>query len=229
MQANSQFREAREVRIPVDEGTLQGDLALPTGIDATVFFVNGRGRGRHCLDDRLLARQLQDRGVGTLAMDLLTPDEQQEPRHSGRHGPVDVPLLTERVLLVAGWVARQPQLQGLPLGLCGVAAGGAVALIAAARLGKQVQAVVSVGGEPEQAGPAALAAVKAPTLLLVGSQAASSLTQHDAAYQHLRSERSLAVVPGGGPLLEERGVLEHAGEMAADWFTAHLIAAEETA
>lgn len=220
---------AREIRISLEEGQLQGDLALPEAFEALVFFVNGRGRGRHCLDDRLLAGQLQRRGVATLLMDLLTTEEQQDPRHSGKHGPVDVPLLTERALLVTEWLSHQPELSDLPLGLCGVAAGGAVALIAAARLGKSVQAVVSVGGSPEEAGPAALSAVKAPTLLLVGSFAAERLSQHDAAYQHLRGERSLAVVPGGGPLLEERGVLEHAGEMAADWFTAHLISTEALA
>lgn len=219
----------REIRISLDEGVLQGDLARPEPCEALVLFVNGRGRGRHCLDDRLLAGQLHRRGVATLVMDLLTPDEQQDPRHSGKHGPVDVPLLTERTLLVSEWLGRHGELNELPLGLCGVAAGGAVALIAAARLGKAVQAVVSVGGRPEEAGPAALSAVKAPTLLLVGSQAAERLQQHDAAYQHLRGERSLAVVPGGGPLLEERGVLEHAGEMAADWFTAHLISTEALA
>lgn len=217
----------REVRIPIDAGTLQGDLFLPEGFSALVLFVNGRGQGRHCLDDRTVARQLHRAGIASLAVDLLTPGEQQAHALSGKPG-IDTPLLTGRVLDVVEWIGHEPSLRRAALGLCGVAAGCAVALIAAARLGRVVQAVASVGGRPDLAGPAVLAAVKAPTLLLAGSSDAENLALSDAAYQHLRGERSLAVVPGGGPLLEEHGVLEHAGEMAADWFEFHLAAVAET-
>ena len=63
----------------------------------------------------------------------------------------------------------------------------------------------------------------------MGSRGSGSLAHSDEAYQQLRGERSLAVVPGGGPLLEEHGVLEHAGAMAADWFESHLGAVEVVA
>lgn len=218
----------REVRIPIEAGTLQGDLFLPAGFGALVLFVNGRGMGRHSVDDRTVARQLHRAGIASLAIDLLTADEQQAQARSGKHG-VDIPLLTQRVLDVVQWIGQEPSLRQAPLGLCGVAAGGVVCVIAAARLGGAIQAMVSVGGRPDLAGASALAAVKAPTLLLVGSRDAENLARNDSAYQHLRGERSLAVVPGGGPLLEESGILEHAGEMAADWFEFHLAAIEETA
>ena len=216
----------REVRIPIDAGTLQGDLFEPGGFTALVLFVNGRGQGRHCLDDRTVARQLHRAGIASLAVDLLTPPEQQAHALSGKPG-IDTPLLTARALEVVEWIGREASLRQAALRLCGVAAGSAVALITAARLGRVVQAAACVGGRPELAGPAVLAAVKAPTLLLVGSRDADNLARSDAAYQHLRGERSLAVVPGGGPLLEEHGVLEHAGQMAADWFEFHLAAVEE--
>lgn len=216
----------REVRIPVEAGVLQGDLFLPSGFNALVLFVNGRGLGRHSVDDRTVARQLHRAGIASLAMDLLTAHEQQAQVRSGKHG-VDTPLLTQRVLDVFEWIGQEPGLKRAALGLCGVAAGSVVCMIAAARLGKLVQAMVSIGGRPDQAGPAVISTVKAPTLLLVGSRDAVNLAGNDAAYQHLRGERSLAVVPGGGPLLEESGVLEHAGEMAADWFEFHLAAALE--
>ncbi len=222
------LRPMRELRIPVPEGTLQGELVAPARAQALVLFVNGRGKGRHCLDDRTVASRLHDRGISALLLDLLTADEQQSPAATGKH-PVDTSLLTRRVMEVVGWVQAEASLAPLPLGLCGVAAGSAPALIVAARLGGQVQAVVSVGGRPDQAGPAVLTAVKAPTLLLAGSRDSQQVALNDAAYQHLRGERSLAVIPGGGPLLEEPGVLEHAGEMAADWFDAHLLHAEALA
>ena len=215
----------REVRITTAEGTLFGDLIAPARAAALVFFVNGRGRGRHCVDDRTLAGPLHAGRVATLMLDLLTTDEQQARPHSGQRG-VDIPLLTRRVMEVAEWVRLQPELSPLPLGLCGVAAGSAPALIAAARLGAQVQALVSVGGSPDQAGPTVLSTIRAPTLLLAGSRDAERVALNEAAYRQLRGERSLAVIPGGGPLLEEPGVLEHAGAMAADWFVSHLLALE---
>jgi putative phosphoribosyl transferase len=216
------LRPLRELRIPVPEGTLQGDLLAPPGALALVLFVNGRGRGRHALDDRCVAARLSSRGIAALLVDLLTPAEQNDPVHAGKQ-PADPSLLTRRITEVVGWIQAETSLQALPLGLCGVAAGSAPALIAAAKLGGQVEAMVSVGGRPDQAGPAALAAIKAPTLLLAGSRDPERVALNDAAYQHLRGERSLSIIPGGGPLLEEPGVLDHAGEMAADWFVAHLV------
>ncbi|MEJ7930003.1 dienelactone hydrolase family protein [Ramlibacter sp. AN1015] len=215
----------REVRIPIDAGTLQGDLFLPDGSHALVVFVNGRGTGRHSVDDRTVATQLHRAGIASLAVDLLTAHEQQSTARASRHAG-DPALLTHRLLEVVQWVGGDASLKRAALGLCGVADGGVAAMIAAARLGGVVQAVVSVGGRPDAAGPAVLTAIKAPTLLLVGSRDTENLARNDSAYQHLRGERSLAVVPGGGPLLEEHGVLAHAGEMAAAWFEFHLSAVE---
>ncbi len=217
----------REVRIPMAEGTLFGDLIGPARSSALVFFVNGRGRGRHCVEDRTLAGQLHAARVTTLLLDLLTVDEQHQHPQGGPHG-LDVALLTRRVMDIAEWVRQQPELAALPLGLCGVASGSAPALIAAARLSAQVQALVCVGGSPDQAGPTVLASIKAPTLLLAGSRDTERVAVNEAAYRQLRGERSLAVIPGGGSLLEEPGVLEHAGQMAADWFVSHLLTLEST-
>jgi putative phosphoribosyl transferase len=219
---------ARELRISLQEGILQGDLVAPARAQALVLFVNGRGQGRHGLDDRRVASRLHLRGIAAVLLDLLTPAEQKDPAHTGKHG-ADTSLLTHRVTEVVAWIQGQTGLKELPIGLCGVAAGSPPALIAAARLGRQVQAIVSVGGRPQQAGPAVLASIKAPTMLLAGSRDSEQVSLNDAAYQHLRCERSLAVIPGGGPRLEETGVLEHAGEMAADWFEAHLLHADALA
>lgn len=217
-----------ELRIPVPGGLLLGDLLLPPGATATVLFVNGRGIGRHAAEDRGLARAVRDHGMGAILVDLLTVDEQQERPHPGQHG-VDLPRLTQRVLDVVAWLEQEPRLQDLALGLCGVCGGGAAALIAGARLGTRLRALVSIGGRADLAGPTALASMRASTLLLAGSRDADALKSNDAAYQHLRCERSEAVIPGAGPGLDEPGALAHAAEMAADWYSAHFVMQEETA
>ncbi|MES2482087.1 MAG: acyl-CoA thioester hydrolase/BAAT C-terminal domain-containing protein, partial [Pseudomonadota bacterium] len=175
----------REVRIPLAEGTLFGDLIEPAGSSALVLFVNGRGHGRHCVEDRRLASPVHGSRVSTLLLDLLTVDEQQQHPQGGQHG-MDVALLTRRVMDIAEWLRQQPELASLPLGLCGVSAGTAPALIAAARLGAQVQALVCVAGSPDQAGPTVLASIKAPTLLLAGSRDAERVAVNEAAYRQLR-------------------------------------------
>ncbi|RYF37845.1 MAG: alpha/beta hydrolase, partial [Comamonadaceae bacterium] len=131
-------------------------------------------------------------------------------------------VLTRRIQDASAWVADQPQLRQLPLGYFGASAGSAAALIAAARLGGQIAAVVSRSGRPDLAGRAVLAAIKASTLLIVGGTDAAGVDLHQQAYQHLRCERSLAVVPGASHLFEEPGAMEQVAEMAANWFQIHM-------
>lgn len=221
----------REIRIPQAGGLLLGELIVPSGagdLPPVVLFINGRGCGRHGTEDRGVARGVRAHGVATLLIDLLTPEEQQEKPHPGLHG-VDLPLLTQRVMEVTQWLAHERQLQDASLGLCGLCGGAAAALIAAGRLGARIRSVVCIGGRADQAGPTALASVRAPTLLMAGSRDPEALAHNDAAYQHLRCERSEAVVPGAGPGLDEPGVLAHAAEMAADWYDAHFVVMEEMA
>lgn len=219
---------AREVRVPLDAGVVLGDLVQPPGSHALVLFVNERGCGRHCLQDRYVARALYARGIGSLLIDVLTPDEQQERPHPGWHG-ADLPCLTQRMLEVVTWLQSQPDLRATGLALCGLTLGGPAALIVAGRLGAQVQAVVAIGGQGDLAGPTALAAIRAPTLLLAGSRDPESLAHNEVAYQQLRCERSLAVLPGGTRQVDEPQGLACAAEMAANWFVAHVAHAAHVA
>jgi alpha-beta hydrolase superfamily lysophospholipase len=64
--------------------------------------------------------------------------------------------------------------------------------------------------------------VKAPTLLIVGGHddAVVKLNQH--AYDRLKTEKDLVIVPGATHLFEEPGALEEVARLAADWFMRHL-------
>lgn len=84
-----------------------------------------------------------------------------------------------------------------------------------------MQAVVSRGGRPDLAGPS-LAAVTAPTLLIVGGRDEMVLDLNRRAQATLGGESRLEVVPGATHLFEEPGKLETVSDLAADWFTAHL-------
>jgi len=97
----------------------------------------------------------------------------------------------------------------------------AAALRAAAEPGAGIAAVVSRGGRPDLARPR-LAAVTAPTLLIVGGHDKVMLDLNRRAQAELRCENELAVVPGATHLFEEPGTLEAAARLAQDWFISHL-------
>ena len=218
----------REVRIPVGDTWLYGDLVLPSGFSGLVLFAHGSGSGRHSSRNRQVALHLQHAGIGTLLFDLLTAAEEQIDLHTGEHR-FNIPLLTRRMQDATAWAAAQPELQHAAIGYLGASTGSAAALIAAARLGHQIAAVVSRGGRPDQAGPVALAAVTAPTLLIVGGADYGVIELNQQALAHLSCEKSLVIVPGATHLFEEAGALEQVAQLASSWFTTHLVLLERTA
>lgn len=218
----------QEVRIPIGHTWLHGDLAVPAHATGLVLFAHGSGSGRHSARNRQVARRLQEAGLATLLFDLLTLEEEQVDLRTSEHR-FDIALLTRRVEAAAEWTRTEPRLRDLPLGLFGASTGSAAALIAAAQLGGRVSAVVSRGGRPDLAGPVALAAVQAPTLLIVGGADHAVIGHHEQALPHLRCPHRLEIVPGAGHLFEERGALQLVGDLAADWFTRHLQTAAQAA
>jgi putative phosphoribosyl transferase len=216
-----------EVRLPSGDAWLYGDLALPDGFNALVLFAHGSGSGRHSARNRQVAQRLQQRGIATLLFDLLTVQEEQVDLHTREHR-FDIPLLTRRMEDATFWVSQQPALAHARIGYFGASTGSAAALIAAARLGTRIGAVVSRGGRPDLAGPVALAAVTAPTLLIVGGADEGVIELNQQALAHLRCDKELAIVPGATHLFEEHGALERVCDLAGDWFAFHLARVEAT-
>lgn len=221
MKASTQAPETREVRIPSGDARLYGDLALPARFIGFVLFVHGSGSGRHSARNRQVAQRLQQAGIATLLFDLLTAQEEQVDIRTLEHR-FDIALLTERLQDATTWAMAQPELQQAPIGYFGASTGSAAAIISAARLGRQISAVVSRGGRPDLAGPVALAAVTAPTLLIIGGADEGVIELNEQAFRHLRCDKELAFVRGATHLFEERGALEQVAELAASWFGKHL-------
>jgi hypothetical protein len=87
------------------------------------------------------------------------------------------------------WVIAQDQFKGVPIGYFGASTGSTAAMIAAARLGHRVSAVVSRGGRADLTGPVVLSSLMAPTLLIVGGAAHGVIELNEQAFQLLRSEK----------------------------------------
>ncbi|ORT56385.1 dienelactone hydrolase family protein [Streptomyces sp. CB03238] len=204
------------VSIGVGEVGLAGDLALPGAARGVVAFAHGSGSSRHSPRNRAVAEVLQEAGLGTLLMDLLTGDEERVDMVTAELR-FDVPLLGRRMTAAVDWLQDRPDTGELPVGLFGASTGAAAALVAAAERPERVRAVVSRGGRPDLAG-AALAGVRAPVLLIVGGHDQEVLRLNEEAARHLTALCTLRVIPGATHLFEEPGTLEQAAGAARDWF-----------
>lgn len=204
------------VRIPMGSVVIEGALTIPAKAKGLVLFAHGSGSSRHSPRNNFVARILNEKQLGTLLMDLLTPyeDKNYETRFNIR-------LLTQRLIETTNWVKAQPQTQSLPLGYFGASTGAAAALQAAAALGSSVCAVVSRGGRPDLAGRD-LGQVQAPVLLIVGGHDFGVIELNEQSLKQLKATKELAVIPKATHLFEEPGALEQAASLASEWFEKYL-------
>jgi pimeloyl-ACP methyl ester carboxylesterase len=206
------------VRIPSGKVALEGVLELPERAAGIVVFSHGSGSGRHSPRNQFVAQALQAAGLGTLLLDLLTPGEDRDYERR-----FDIDLLTVRLGDAVRFVRGHPPTRALPVGLFGASTGAASALRVAAQQPAEVGAVVSRGGRPDLTGERLLAAVRAPTLLIVGGHDRGVIEMNEAARDALvHATRELAIVPGATHLFEERGALEQVAKLAGEWFVRHL-------
>jgi dienelactone hydrolase len=210
-------RKARAVTIATPDARLAGDLVVPNG-RGLVLFAHGSGSSRKSPRNRFVAERLQRAQLGTLLFDLLTAEEEAKGDLELRF---DIGLLAGRLIGATDWVLRDDALRGHRIGYFGASTGAAAALVAAAERPKAIAAVVSRGGRPDLA-EGALADVRAPTLLIVGSLDATVLRLNREAMRRMTAKVELEIVRGATHLFEEPGALERVADLAAAYFARHL-------
>ncbi len=208
--------EHAPVNVAVDSVDLEGDLSVPSMAKGVVLFAHGSGSSRHSPRNRYVADVLNEGGLATLLIDMLTQDEHQVDLQTA-HLRFNIPFLARRLEALAKWLAGQPEVGKLKLGVFGASTGAAAALVAAAALPHRVAAVVSRGGRPDLAG-SALRQVQAPALLIVGGADPVVLDLNRKAMASLLCEKQLQIIPGAGHLFEEPGALPKVAALARDWF-----------
>jgi putative phosphoribosyl transferase len=208
------------VQIPCGTAIIHADLTIPAGARGIVIFAHGSGSSRKSRRNRWVASELNWGRLATLLVDLLTPDEAALDARTGQFR-FDIQLLARRVVHAIDWVAREPAIRLLPLGLFGASTGAAAALIAAERRPDRVNAIVSRGGRVDLAESVA-SRVKVPTLLIVGENDPDVLTLNRHALSLLHGDRELEIIPGASHLFEEPGALEAVAACARAWFVEHL-------
>jgi len=215
----------RPVLLRLGEVTLEGELNVPEDAAGIVLFAHGSGSSRHSPRNQFVAEMIRAEGMGTLLFDLLTLEEEERDSRSGELR-FDIDFLAQRLVEATQWLKKQPEGRELKVGYFGASTGGGAALVAAAKLGSMVSAVVSRGGRPDLA-INDLPQVKSPTLLIVGGLDEMVLELNDYAYSKLRCEKSLRIVPGATHLFEEPGKLKQVAEISAKWFRSHFASSAE--
>jgi pimeloyl-ACP methyl ester carboxylesterase len=203
-----------EIRIPPLD--LAGTLQVPLDAQGVIAFAHGSGSSRSSPRNKAVADALNARGFATLLFDLLT-----EAEESDRSNVFDIPLLADRLCDAVRRLTKEPHVASLPVGLFGASTGAAAALVAAARLSGEVDAIVSRGGRPDLAGDA-LDRIRTPTLLIVGGADFGVIELNERAFERLQGPKALRIVPRATHLFPEPGALQTVIGHAAEWFQAYL-------
>ncbi len=208
------------VVVRAHEAQLEGYLSLPTDATGAVIFAHGSGSSRHSPRNRYVADLLNEGGLATLLIDLLTEDEQEVDLQTAQLR-FDIPFLADRLVVIAQWLSHQPQVAGLKFGYFGASTGAGAALVAAAEIPERIHAVVSRGGRIDLAG-AALAKVQAPTLAIVGGNDKVVRDLNRMALARMNCVKRLEVIPGASHLFEEPGTLDQVATLTRAWFAEKL-------
>lgn len=206
----------KEVVVQHKNMQLNGILAVPENSRGLIIFAHGSGSSRWSSRNNFVARELQKKGLATLLMDLLTPQEE-----TNRENVFDIQTLAQRLIFAKDWCRSQIATENLSIGYFGASTGAGAALVAAAKDPVNIFAIVSRGGRPDLAGTY-LKDVNAPTLLIVGGEDGIVIDMNREAYRELHSIKEIEIIPGATHLFEEPGTLEQVAQLACDWFTEHL-------
>lgn len=104
----------KEVNIPVGKVAVQGNLTIPEQAKAIVMFSHGSGSSRLSKRNRQVAAYLQQKKLGTLLFDLLTPEEDRFYENR-----FDIQLLSKRLIAVKDWFHKQAATKDYPIAYFG--------------------------------------------------------------------------------------------------------------
>lgn len=212
------------VKIDVNEqNMIEGNLILPnsgTSMKGIVIFAHGSGSTRHSPRSKYVSQVLNNVGIATLVVDLLTPKEETVDNLTREHR-FNIALLAQRLISCTDWILQDPELKNLKIGYFGASTGAAAALVAAAARPNVIDVIVSRGGRPDLAGKEVLDQIEAPTLLIVGENDKTVIELNQNALNlltRIEKKKKLILIPNATHLFEEEGALEEVARRASGWF-----------
>ena len=194
---------------------LPGRLTVPDRARSLVVFVCDVSDERNARDHEVVAGLLRELGLGTLLLDLCSPDEVE-----GGASAIDVDVLAVRLLVATRWLRQRAGAPEQAIAYFGARTGAAIALLAAAEE-PAIGAVAARSARLDDA-MSVLAAVRAPTLFVVGGGDPASRAASERAASAMTCVNELANVPGATERFVELGALAASARVAGAWFVRHL-------
>lgn len=203
------------VEIALRGYTLPGRLTVPRAARGLVVLAVEPRSSKHPSEREVVAKRLVDAGLGALALDLFPDAEVRSGDES-----LDVDVVAVRLLLATRWLSEHLRGRGQCVGYFGTRRGATAVLLAAAE-DPGIAAVVAHDGRPELA-ESRLAALRAPTMLIVGSTDREVLGANERASRALRCRHEIVVdvETTTEPLVAGH---ERIARRAMSWFVGHLV------
>jgi putative phosphoribosyl transferase len=142
----------KNVRVRAGTVVLDGWLAVPPGATTIVALAHASGvrdeQGRcQSTRSRTVAKRLNEAGIATLELDLLTVPEEIRDLLTGELRS-DTDLLAERLVGVVQTIGRSPKTRDMRIGLLGWGMVAPAVLLAASQMPQAVALAVAIGGSP---------------------------------------------------------------------------------
>jgi dienelactone hydrolase len=206
----------RVVHIPAECGSLVAELSSPADPFGVIVFARTNAAHRKTQRDQQLADSLHEAGFATLMFDLLTPGEEfvDEPTRALR---VDLALLSRRLIEIVDWVADEPGMSDVGIGLFGEGPGAAPAFVTACVRPHRTSAIVAYAERLDAAAPV-LSRVHAPSLIIVSGNDEDGLRSNDAAFRRLRCPKQLVRV-ASDRFTTTGDTDTEVSRLALDWFS----------
>jgi dienelactone hydrolase len=216
-----------------NQNIIEGNLTVPghanTDANGIVIFAHGSGSSRHSPRNRYVAQVLNNAGIATLLIDLLTQEEEKTDNIT-REYRFNIKLLTKRLLAATDWISQGAGFRNLKIGYFGASTGAAAALVAGAERSRLVYVIVSRGGRPDLASSDVLSRIEAPTLLIVGEKDKQVIELNEKALGQLikiEKKKKIIIIPKATHLFEEPGTLEEVARVASGWFQCFFLEERE--
>jgi dienelactone hydrolase len=207
------------------ESKIEGNLTIPKDSKGLVVFAHGSGSGRHSPRNQYVAEVLNNDGVSTLLLDLLTEEEEKVDNLTGEYR-FNIELLADRLISVTDWLLKQENTKKMILGYFGASTGAAAALIAADKRPDNISAIVSRGGRVDLSFKySPLRSVNCPTLFIVGEEDKQIIELNKKVLDtHLEKveKKKIVIIPGASHLFEEQGKLEEVAKKSSGWFRCYF-------
>ncbi len=210
-----------EIDLGVDSVGLSGELQLPEPVTNVVVLARGLAEETGEAASQFAAAVMNEAGIGTLSLDLLTPTERAIGVSPENY------VLARRLVLATERLQTMPALRGVPLGYFDAGAGAAVLLGAAANEGGAVNAVVTLAPRLEDAG-SWVSEVSAPTLMLYARADEELLERNRSSANRMRCPHLQVVVETDArrPDSPATTTVMQVAEHAKDWFVRYLSQAD---